>query len=213
VKRLVILGPQGAGKGTQGARIAEKYDLPAISTGDMFRWAISSGTDVGERAQEYVKTGRLVPNEITIAVVAERLDAQDCAHGFLLDGFPRNLAQAEALDGILEDQGCELDAALVIEVPEEVSLRRLTGRRVCSQCGRNYHVDAPPGRDWVCDRCGGRVEARVDDQDEDAIRERLKLYHEQTEPLKEYYETSGRLRQVNGEGSPDEVFDRIVAAL
>jgi adenylate kinase len=211
--RLVILGPQGAGKGTQGARIAEKYDIPVISTGDMFRWAISSATDVGREAAEYVTRGRLVPNEITIAVVRERLEAQDCDQGFLLDGFPRNLAQAEALDGILDARNCGLDAALLIEVPEDVSLRRLTGRRVCSQCGRNYHVDAPPSEDWVCDRCGGRVEARADDQDEEAIRERLKLYHEQTEPLKEYYDERGTLREVDGEGSPDEVFNRIVAAL
>ncbi|CAN5637428.1 adenylate kinase [soil metagenome] len=211
--RLVILGPQGAGKGTQSVRISEKYDVPDISTGDMFRWAISNGTEMGQQAQEYVQHGRLVPNEITIAVVRERLEAQDCLHGFLLDGFPRNLAQAEALDGILEDQGSQLDAALVIEVPEEVSLRRLTGRRVCSQCGRNYNVDNPPKRDWECDRCGGKVEKRLDDQDEAAIRERLKLYHEQTEPLKEYYEQRGTLRSVSGEGSPDDVFNRIVTAL
>lgn len=213
MRRLVILGPQGAGKGTQSVRIAEKYAIPDISTGDMFRWAISHETEVGLEAQEYVKRGRLVPNEVTIQIVRERLQAQDCAQGFLLDGFPRNIAQAEALDDILEEQGCALDAALVIEVPEEVSLRRLTGRRVCSQCGRNYHVDAPPSNDWNCDRCGGKVEARIDDQDKEAIRERLTLYHEQTEPLKDYYERSGKLRQVEGQGSPDEVFNRIVAAL
>jgi adenylate kinase len=179
----------------------------------MFRWAISEGTDMGKEAGQYVKSGRLVPNEITIEVVRERLQAPDCAHGFLLDGFPRNIAQAEALDGILADLHCELDAALVIEVPEEVSLRRLTGRRVCADCGRNYHVDSPPANDWTCDRCGGTVKARDDDLDEDATRERLKLYREQTEPLKEHYERRGKLRVVQGEGSPDEVFERIVAAL
>jgi adenylate kinase len=208
-----MLGPQGAGKGTQSARISEKYDVPTISTGGMFRWAISEGTDMGKEAGQYVKSGRLVPNEITIEVVRERLQAPDCAHGFLLDGFPRNIAQAEALDGILADLHCELDAALVIEVPEEVSLRRLTGRRVCADCGRNYHVDSPPANDWTCDRCGGTVKARDDDLDEDATRERLKLYREQTEPLKEHYEQRGKLRVVQGEGSPDEVFERIVAAL
>ena len=210
--RLVILGPQGAGKGTQAARLADKYDVPAVSTGDVFRWAISQDTDVGRRAREYVESGRLVPDEITIEVVGERLRG-GCKQGFLLDGVPRNRVQAEALDALLSDLDCELDAALVIEVPEEVSLRRLTGRRVCSQCGRNYTVDAPPSNDWTCDTCGGKVEARADDQDEDAIRKRLKLYQEQTVPLKEYFERGGRLRAVDGVGSPDEVFDRIVAAL
>jgi adenylate kinase len=211
--RLVIFGPQGAGKGTQTSRIAEKYAVESVSTGDMFRWAISEGTDVGEKAREYVKSGRLVPDEITIEVVRERLQSGDCDQGFLLDGFPRNLAQAKALDEILSEVDCQLDAALVLEVPEEVSLRRIMGRRVCTKCGRNYHVDAPPSRDWTCDRCGGKVEARADDQDEEAIRERQKGYREQTEPLKSYYESQGKLRTVSGEGSPDEVFERIVEAL
>jgi adenylate kinase len=211
--RLVILGPQGAGKGTQSARISDKYDLPTISTGDMFRWAISKGTEVGAKAQEYVRSGRLVPDEITIEVVRERLASADCAQGFLLDGFPRNVSQAEALDEILGELGCSLDAALLIEVPEEVSLRRIMGRRVCSQCGRNYHVDSPPTSDWTCDRCGGAVEARADDQDEGAIRERFRSYREQTEPLKGYYEERGVLRTVDGEGPPDEVFERITRAL
>jgi adenylate kinase len=211
--RLVIFGPQGAGKGTQGQLIAEKYNVPAISTGDTFRWAISKDSDLGRQAAEYVRAGRLVPDEVTIGVVRERLAADDCAQGFLLDGFPRNLAQARALDDILVAHGWTLDGAVVIEVPEEVSLRRLMGRRVCSQCGRNYHVDAPPSKDWVCDRCGGPLEARLDDQDEAAIRRRLALYHEQTEPLKEHYARQGKLREVDGEGSPEEVSNRIVALL
>ncbi len=211
--RLVILGPQGAGKGTQSGRIAEKYDIPVISTGDTFRWAISSGTEVGLQAKEYVSAGRLVPDEITVRVVRERLGAADCGTGFLLDGFPRNLAQAQALDEMLADMGCALDAALLLEVPQEVSLRRLTGRRVCSGCGLNYHADSPPRRDWTCDRCGGDVVPRSDDRDEDAIRRRLKLYRQQTAPLKTYYAERGRLREIDGRGSPDEVFDRIAAAL
>ncbi len=211
--RLVIFGPQGAGKGTQSRRIAEKYDIPVVSTGDTFRWAIANDTEVGRQAKQYVSAGRLVPDSVTIGVVRERLEAEDCSGGFLLDGFPRNRAQAEALDEILAAKGCELDAAIALEVSQETSLRRLTGRRVCSGCGRNYHVDAPPHEDWTCDSCGGSVVARSDDQDEEAIRERLKVYREQTAPLRDYYASKGTLREVDGEGSPDSVFDRIAAAL
>ena len=211
--RLVIFGPQGAGKGTQAAKIAEKWGIPPISTGEIFRWAIKGKTALGNEVLEYVNAGRLVPDELTIKVVSERIAADDCADGFLLDGFPRNTAQAEALDGLLSDVECSLDAALVIEVPEELALRRLTGRRVCEDCGRNYHVDSPPENNWTCDACGGRVIARDDDVDEAALKERLATYHDQTEPLYEFYERSGRLRVIDGTGSPDEVFSRIVEAL
>ncbi|MDQ4143186.1 MAG: adenylate kinase [Actinomycetota bacterium] len=210
---LIIFGPQGAGKGTQGARISEKYDIPAISTGEIFRWAISGGTALGLKAREYVDEGRLVPDEVTIGVVQERLSAEDTQDGFLLDGFPRNLFQARSLDDFLGDRGKSLDAALAIQVPDDVSIHRLTGRRVCVQCGRNYHVDAPPLNDWTCDRCGGKVEARGDDLDAKTIKDRLALYHEQTEPLKAHYDSCGLLREIDGLGTPDEVFDRIVAAL
>ncbi len=211
--RIIIFGPQGAGKGTQSSRIAEKYGISAISTGEIFRWAIKGRTALGLQVLEYVDAGRLVPDELTISVVRERLVAADCADGFLLDGFPRSLKQADALDEILGERDSELDAALVIEVPEEVSLRRLLGRRVCTKCGRNYHLDTPPEVDWTCDVCGGEVVERTDDHDEATIRERLKLYHEQTEPLKAYYDERGLLKQVDGVGTTDEVFDRIVAAL
>ena len=211
--RIVIFGPQGAGKGTQSARIAEKYGIPAISTGEIFRWAIKGQTSLGQKVLQYVDNGGLVPDELTIGVVRERLDADDAKEGFLLDGFPRNVGQADALNEILDGQGTSLDAALVIEVPEEMSLRRLLGRRVCTQCGRNYHIDAPPKEDWTCDVCGGEVVSRVDDNDESTIRARLKLYHEQTEPMKAYYSERGILKEVDGVGTPDEVFDRIVAAL
>jgi adenylate kinase len=210
--RLVIMGPQGAGKGTQGERIAEKYGIPDIATGEIFRWALKGGTALGMKVREYVETGHLVPDDLTIEVVAERLRADDCKDGFLLDGFPRSLRQAEALDEILAAQGVKLDAALVIEVPEAVSLHRLLGRRVCPDCGKNYHVDSPPEKNWTCDRCGGAVVARTDDNEE-TIRERLKLYHEQTEPLKEYYAKKGLLREVRGNGTEDEVFARIAEAL
>ena len=212
--RIVIFGPQGAGKGTQSARIAEKFGIPAISTGDIFRWAIKGKTALGNEVLEYVNSGKLVPDELTIRVVSERLGADDCADGFLLDGFPRNVAQAEALDGLLSDIECSLDAALVLEISDEDALRRLTGRRACEDCGRNYHVDNPPENNWTCDACGGNVISRVDDLDEEALKERLRLYHEQTEPLHAYYEKKGLLREVDGgSGSPDEVFSRIVEAL
>jgi adenylate kinase len=212
--RIVIFGPQGAGKGTQAALVADKYGIPAISTGEIFRWAIKGRTSLGTKVLEIVDSGRLVPDELTIEVVRERLEADDAREGFLLDGFPRNLHQAEALDElILAGLGYKLDAALVIDVPEEVSLRRLLGRRACTKCGRNYHIDNPPKENWTCDVCGGEVLGRTDDHDEETIRGRLKLYHEQTEPLKALYKDRGILREVDGIGTTDEVFARIVASL
>ena len=211
--RLVIFGPQGAGKGTQSARIAEKFGIPPISTGEIFRWAIKGRTSLGNEVLKYVNEGRLVPDELTIRVVSERIAADDCADGFLLDGFPRNLVQAAALDELLSDSECSLDAAVVLHVPEDVALRRLTGRRVCPDCGRNYHVDEPPESNWTCDNCGGKVVARADDVDEAALKERLRTYHDQTEPLHEYYEKKGLLRQIDGTLPPDEVFAHIIEAL
>ena len=211
--RLVIFGPQGAGKGTQGARIAEKYGIPSISTGEIFRWAIKGRTALGLQVLEYVDAGKLVPDELTIQVVRERLTADDAADGFILDGFPRNLDQAAALDDLLKEQGNKIDAALVLDVPEEVSLRRILGRRACSECGRNYHVDSPPEENWTCDNCGGEVVERVDDHEEATVRKRLKTYHDQTEPLTAYYAERGLLREVDGTAAPDEVFQSVVAAL
>ena len=211
--RLVIFGPQGAGKGTQSARIAEKYGIPSISTGEIFRWAIKGKTALGLKVLEYVDAGSLVPDELTIEVVTDRLTADDCKDGFLLDGFPRNVGQAKALDALLADSGCSLDGAIVIEVPEEVSLRRLLGRRVCANCGRNYSLDSPPEKDWTCDNCGGEVIARTDDNEEETVTNRLRLYHQQTEPLKAYYEERNLLREIDGVGSPDEVFSRIVSSI
>jgi adenylate kinase len=211
--RLILFGPQGAGKGTQSARLAEKYGIPAISTGEIFRWAIKGKTALGNQVLEYVDAGKLVPDELTIKVVRERLGADDCVEGFLIDGFPRNVLQAEALDRLMEDIECSLDAAIVLEVPEEVSLRRILGRRVCQECGVNYHLDSPPEKDWTCDDCGGAVVERVDDHEEETIRGRLALYHSQTEPLRAYYEERGLLREIDGMGTPDEVFSRIVSAI
>jgi adenylate kinase len=211
--RLVVFGPQGAGKGTQGIKIAEKYGISNIATGDIFRWAISGGTALGLKVKDYVESGQLVPDDLTIQVVRERLAADDVRDGFLLDGFPRSIEQAEALDAMLAERSKKLDAALVMEIPEEESLRRIVGRRACSNCGRNYHVDAPPENDWVCDTCGGEVVERTDDHEEEKVRRRLRLYHERTEPLKAYYSERGILRRVDGLGSPGEVFERIMAAL
>jgi adenylate kinase len=211
--RLVIMGPQGAGKGTQAARLTEKYAVPSLATGDIFRAAIKDSSELGARVREYVNAGKLVPDELTIEVVRERLGAGDLEEGFLLDGFPRNTNQARALDESLAKDGKSLDAALFLEVPEDVSLRRILGRRVCSRCGRNYSVEAPPREDWTCDSCGGQVLARDDDQLEATVRERLKAYYAQTKPLKDYYSRRRILRSVEGSGAPDEVFDRIVASL
>jgi adenylate kinase len=211
--RLAIFGPQGAGKGTQGVRISEKYGIPAISTGEIFRWAVAGKTALGLRVLEYVNAGQLVPNELTIQVVRERLDASDVKDGFILDGFPRNTAQAEALDELLSDQGVSLDAALVIDVPQDVSLRRILGRMACTKCGRNYSIEVPPETGSVCDVCGGEVVRRTDDVDERTVLSRLDTYHRETEPLKTYYDERGLLREVDGQGTPEEVFARIVSVL
>lgn len=211
--RLVIFGPQGAGKGTQAARIADKYAISVIATGDIFRWAMAEGLTLGKRARAYVESGRLVPDDITIGVVEERLSADDAANGFVLDGFPRNLEQAKALDDFVGTRGQSLDAVLAIDVPERVSLKRIMGRRVCGKCGRNYSLEAPPKEDWECDVCGGEVMARPDDQDERAVRERLDTYRRETEPLLLHYQKNQLLREIDGVGTPEEVFARVVAAL
>ncbi|HVF53051.1 MAG TPA: adenylate kinase [Actinomycetota bacterium] len=211
--RLIIFGPQGAGKGTQSALISQKYGVPAISTGEIFRWAVTEGSDLGHEVASYMTEGRLVPDDLTIKVVSERLSAEDCAAGFLLDGFPRNLKQATALDELLAAKDVALNAALVLEVPHEVSLRRITGRLMCASCGAGYHLDAPPETDGVCDNCGGDVVRRGDDVSDATVRTRLEVYHAQTEPLKKYYEDKGILRIIDGMGTPDEVFARVATVV
>ena len=206
--RLLVLGKQGAGKGTQAVRIARHYGVPHISTGDMFREAASSGTSFGLKANEYMTRGELVPDDVVIGVVAERLAKQDAVDaGFILDGFPRTKVQAEELQRLLGPDG--LDAAVDIDVATEVVIDRISGRRVCSTCGATYHVTAPPKVNWTCDEDGGDVVQREDDTPE-AVNRRLELYEKATRPLLDYYDGLGLLLTVDGDGDPDAVFDRIL---
>jgi adenylate kinase len=206
--RLLVLGKQGAGKGTQAVRIARHYGVPHISTGDMFRAAAAAGTSFGLRANEYMTRGELVPDDVVIGVVAERLakdDAQD--QGFVLDGFPRTRVQAEELQRLLGPSG--LDAAVDIDVPTDVVIDRISGRRVCATCGATYHVTAPPKKPWVCDKDGGDVVQREDDTPE-AVSKRLEFYETDTRPLLDFYDGLGLLVTLDGVGEPDDVFNRIV---
>lgn len=211
--RAILMGPPGAGKGTQAAVLIEKFQIPHISTGDMFRAAIKAGTPLGLKAKEYMDAGSLVPDEVTIGIVAERLAEADCANGFLLDGFPRTVAQADALDKILVDLRMTLDGVLNIEVDEAKLLERLTGRRICRQCGATYHmVFNPPTTLNVCDKCGGELYQRSDDTLETA-KNRLDVYNRQTQPLIEYYRGQGLLKEINGDQEISKVLDDILAAL
>lgn len=211
--RLVLLGPPGAGKGTQAQEISRRLDIPHVSTGDMFRAAIRSGTELGRKAKEYLEAGLLVPDEVTIGLVKDRLSRRDCEGGFLLDGFPRTVPQAQALDEWLAERGLKLDAVLDIEAPREVLLVRLTGRRICPHCGTTYHtVYNPPRQPGHCDVCGGELIQRQDDR-EDTVRERLEVYDRQTSPLKGYYRQRGVLYEINGNQEIGQVLKEIGAVL
>lgn len=211
--RLVMLGRQGAGKGTQCVRLARHYVVPHISTGDMLRMAVKEKTDFGRKAEEYMKAGKLLPDDVIVGIVAERLQRDDTRNrGYILDGFPRTVGQAEALAEITEESGQPLDLVIDLEVPEEVVVERISKRRVCVDCGTNYSVDAPPRYDWTCDVCGGDVRQR-DDDTEEAVRQRLALYQEQTSPLISWYEERGLLVAVDGLGHPDEVTRRLIRAI
>jgi adenylate kinase len=210
---LILVGPPGAGKGTQAANLVEEYGVPHIATGDIFRSAIKNKTPLGKKAKEYIDQGKLVPDEVTIGIVRERLSKGDCQEGFILDGFPRTIAQADALAEILKELNIELNAVLNIKVSDEEVIKRLSGRRICSDCGASYHVDFnPPQEDGVCDKCEGDLYQREDDQPE-TIKERLKVYKEKTEPLINYYQEAGLLKNVNGEAGLDEVFGNIKQAV
>ena len=209
--RLVVLGKQGAGKGTQCVRLSRHFVVPHIATGDMLRAAVKSGTDAGLKAREYMLAGELVPDDVVIFVARERLEQDDTKlRGFILDGFPRTLHQAEALEETVAPSG--VDLVVDLEVPTEVVLRRLAGRRVCVECGTNYSVDVPPKEDWTCDVCGGEVVQRKDDT-ETAIARRLKLYEEQTEPLIAWYMAKDKLVTVDGTGAADAVTARLIRAI
>lgn len=207
----MILGKQGAGKGTQAERLAQRFSVPRISTGDMLRVAVRAETDVGMRAKQAMDTGELIPDDVVIGVVRDRLSHEDAdGRGFILEGFPRTVVQAEALDDILSPR--RIDLVISLDVPTGVVLRRLASRRVCEECGTNYSTDRPPGHDWTCDLCGGRVIQR-DDDTETAITRRLALYEEQTAPLISWYLATDRLAAVDGVGSPDVVTGRLLRAI
>ncbi|WP_345602097.1 adenylate kinase, partial [Streptomyces chumphonensis] len=199
--RILLVGPPGAGKGTQAALLAKNLGIPHISTGDLFRANISEGTELGRRAQDFMRKGELVPDEITIGMAKDRMEQPDAANGFLLDGFPRNLAQAEALDGILTDVGLALDSVLDLEVPEDEVVRRIAGRRMCRQDSSHiFHVDyTPPKAEGVCDVCGGELYQRDDDR-EDTVRKRLEVYHSETEPIIDYYKAQGLVTTLSALG-------------
>jgi adenylate kinase len=209
--RLVLLGRQGAGKGTQCARLSRHYVVPHISTGDMLRAAVREGTEFGRKAEEYMSAGELLPDDIMVGIVDERLERDDTrARGFILDGFPRTVAQAEALAEITSPRGIQL--TIDLEVPREVVLARLASRRVCVDCGTNYAVDLPPRYDMTCDVCGGDVVQRPDDT-EKAISQRLALYERETAPLIEWFSNRGLLEVVDGTGHTDDVTDRLVRTI
>jgi adenylate kinase len=213
-KRLmVMLGPPGAGKGTQAVKVAERYKIPHISTGDIFRAAIREGTEVGLRAKKFLDAGELVPDSVVTDIVAERIRQKDCSPGFLLDGFPRTVPQAEALDKLLKKDGCPLTAVVDLAVDTEALIGRLTARRTCSKCGEICNlISKPPRKEGACDKCGGSLYQRDDDKRE-TIENRLSVYEKQTAPLIDYYKSSGQLVSVPGEGSIGEVFDRVCKAL
>lgn len=211
--RVILLGPPGAGKGTQAQRLTQTLGIPQVSTGDILRAAVAAGTPLGREAKATMDQGALVPDGVVIGIIRERLAAPDCARGYILDGFPRTAAQAEALGETLQALGTPLTAVLSITVDPEELVRRLSGRRTCGNCGAAYHMEtAPPRRAGLCDRCGGALLVREDDREE-TIRKRLAVYREQTAPLVAYYRGRGLLREVDGRGDIDDVFARVCRLL
>ena len=210
---LILLGPPGAGKGTQAAKIIEKYEIPHISTGDIFRENIKEGTPLGKKAQEYMNRGELVPDSLVIEIATDRLTKDDCKEGFLLDGFPRTVEQAEALDKFLAEDGKKVDHVLDIDVAADILMKRLTGRRVCKGCGATFHItNIPPKVEGVCDVCGEELYQR-DDDTEETVANRIEVYNSQTKPLIDYYENIGNIAHLDGSINPEELLAEIVKIL
>lgn len=206
---IIFLGAPGAGKGTQAEVVSEKLNIPTISTGNIIREALANGTEMGKKAKEYIESGKLVPDDVVIGIIKERLAKEDCNGGFILDGFPRTIPQAEALDNM----GIKIDKVVEINVPDEVISERMAGRRVCLKCGASYHlVYKKPVQEGVCDNCGSELVQRKDDH-ADTVNSRLKVYHEQTEPLKDYYSKQNKLSVVDGQGDVSEISKRVLSVL
>ena len=211
--RLILVGPPGAGKGTQAVHLAEHYKIPHISTGDIFRANIKGGTELGKLAQSYMDAGNLVPDSVTNSMVEDRLGQSDVGNGFLLDGYPRNVGQAEFLDGVLNAKSAPLDSVLELSIANDEIIKRLSGRRICRGCGASFHIHfEKPSKDGVCDKCGGELYQRQDDN-EATIANRLKVYTEQTEPIIEYYKKAGLLKVISATGAVSEITTQAISAL
>ncbi|MGD0828433.1 MAG: adenylate kinase [Desulfobaccales bacterium] len=210
---LILLGGPGAGKGTQAKKLIDQYGIPQISTGDILRAAVKEGTEMGRKAKEYMDAGKLVPDEVVIGIIKDRLAQPDCEQGFILDGFPRTVPQAEALDRVLAGLGSKIDHVISIDVDEEALVTRLTGRRTCKNCGQIFNIKfTPPKKAGVCDKCGGELYQR-DDDNETTVRSRLATYNQATKPLIDYYTKEGLVRPISGVGSIEDIFNKIVAIL
>ncbi|MCI8372166.1 MAG: adenylate kinase [Lachnospiraceae bacterium] len=208
--KIIMLGAPGAGKGTQAAKLAEKYQIPHISTGDIFRANIKQQTELGKKAKSYMDQGLLVPDELVVDLVVDRLRAEDCKNGYILDGFPRTIPQAQSLDRALDEDGTKIDYAIDIEVPDENIVNRMSGRRTCPDCGATYHmVHMPTKVEGICDVCGKEIVLRDDDQPE-TVQKRLDVYHEQTSPLIEYYQAKKVLKEIDGTKEIEEIFQSLV---
>lgn len=211
--KIIMLGAPGAGKGTQAKMISEKYGIPHVSTGDIFRANIKNGTELGMEAKKYMDQGLLVPDELTVKILLDRVAQADCADGYVLDGFPRTIPQAEVLDKALAELGSSIDYAINVDVPDENIVRRMSGRRACLSCGATYHIEhVPPKREGICDKCGKELVLRDDDKPE-TVQNRLKVYHDQTQPLIDFYTKKGVLRAVDGTVDMKDVFEAIVGIL
>ena len=211
--KIIMLGAPGAGKGTQAKMIAEKYSIPHVSTGDIFRANIKNGTELGKEAKSYMDKGELVPDELTVRILLDRVAQEDCKNGYVLDGFPRTIPQAEVLDAELTKMGDKIDFAINVEVPDENIIRRMSGRRACLKCGATYHiVHIPPVKEGICDKCGSELVLRDDDKEE-TVKNRLSVYHEQTQPLIDFYDKKGVLKEVDGTVDSKDVFAAITAIL